>query len=151
MMKNLKLYFLLLLLSIAFLIGGFLSKDETLDINVHDTYYVVAYNHFYYLISIVTFLLFLVYWIFDKIKFDLIKSLSIVHVFGTLLSVLGLCFPYHLIFTTPEFPLFDDYNKVNLYLTISAILFVAFQQVFLLNILITLIKKLASFFKKEIE
>lgn len=148
-MKKMKLYFLLLVLSIVSLIGGFLATDETLDINVHDTYYVIAYNHFYYLISIVTFPLFLIYWIFDKVKFDLIKSFSIVHVFGTLLSVLGLCFPYHLIFTTPEFPLFDDYSKVNLYLTISAVLFVAFQLVFLLNILITLVKKLASIFSKR--
>lgn len=146
-MKNLKLYFLLLLLSIAFLIGGFLSKDETLDINVHDTYYVIAYNHLYYLISIVAFLFFLVYWIFDKIKFDLIKPFIIVHVSGTLLSVLGLCFPYYLIFETSEFPFFDNSDKINLCLTISAILFYVFQLVFLLNILITLIKALVNFLK----
>jgi heme/copper-type cytochrome/quinol oxidase subunit 1 len=148
-MKNLKLYFFLLVLSIILLIAGFFSTEEILDINVHDTYYVIGYKHFYYLISIFSFLLFLVYWIFDKIKFFLLKKLIVIHVFGTLLSVLGLCFPYYLIFKTPEFQLFDNYNKTNLCLTISAIFLLVFQLVFLLNILITLIKKMLWFLKKR--
>lgn len=147
MIKNFKLYFLHLVLSIAFLISGFLVTDETLDINVHDTYYVIAYSHFYYLISIVTLLLFGIYGLFDLLKVKLNKIFSKVHIIGTFFSIIGLCFPYHLIFATPEFPLFDDYEKINLCLTICAILFVLLQIVFLLNILITLIKRVSVFLK----
>ena len=148
-MKNLKLYFSLLLLSIAFLIGGFLSKDETLDINVHDTYYVIAHSHVYWFYSIFSLLIFGIHGLFDLLKIKLNNMFSKVHILGTFLSMVGLCFPYYLIFTTPEFPLFDDYDKINLCLTISAILLFVFQLLFLLNILITLIKKLASIFSKK--
>lgn len=146
MIKNFKLYFLLLVLSIVFLIIGFFSTDETLDINVHDTYYVIAHSHVYWFYSIFLLLLFGIYGLCDLFKVKLNEAFSKVHILGTFFSIIGLCFPYHLIFTTPEFPLFDDYEKINLCLTISAILLFAFQLVFLLNILIALIKKVGSFF-----
>lgn len=151
MMKNLKLYFSLLLLSIAFLIGGFLSTDEILDINVHDTYYVVAHSFVYWVYSVWLLLLFGIYGLFDLLKIKLNNLFSKGHIIGTIISILGLSFPYYLIFPTPDFPLFDENDKIQLCLTINAIFFFVFQLLFLLNILITLIKKLASFFKKEIE
>ena len=149
MMKKLKLYFLLLVLSIVFLIVGFFSTEETLDINVHDTYYVIAHSHVYWFYSIFSLLLFGIHGLFDLLKIKLNNMFSKVHILGTFLSMVGLCFPYYLIFTTPEFPLFDDYDKINLCLTISAILFFFFQLLFLLNILIILIKRLVNFFKNR--
>ncbi len=146
-MKKVKLHFLFLVLPIVFLIVGFLSTDETLDINVHDTYYVVAHSFVYWIYSICLFLLFGIYWLFELLKVNLNNLLSKVHIIGTIISMLGLCFPYHFIFAIPKFPLFDDYEKINLCLTICAILFVLLQIVFLLNILITLIKRVSVFLK----
>lgn len=77
-MKNLKLYFLLLLLSIAFLIGGFLSKDEKLVLNVHDTYYVVAHSFVYWFYSVWLLLLFGIYGLFDLLKIKLNNPLGVI-------------------------------------------------------------------------
>lgn len=149
MMKKVKLHFLLLVLPIVFLMVGFFSSDETLDINVHDTYYVVAHSFVFWIFSIYLFLLFGVYWLFELLKVNLNDLFSKVHIIGTIISMLGLCFPYHFIFATPEFPLFDDSDKINLCITISAVLFFVFQLVFLLNILITLIKRVSIFLKNR--
>lgn len=148
-MKKLKLYFLLLVLSIVFLIIGFFSTEETLDINVHDTYYVIAHSFVCWVNSIFLFLLFGIYGLFDLLKIKLNNLFSKSHIMGTIISILGLFFPYYLIFPTPDFPLFDENDKIQLCITISAILLFVFQLLFLLNILITLIKKLASIFSKK--
>lgn len=148
-MKNLKLYFLLLVLSIVFLIVGFFSTEGTLDINVHDTYYVIAHSFVCWVNSIFLFLLFGIYGLFDLLKIKLNNLFSKSHIIGTIISILGLFFPYYLILPTPDFPLFDENDKIQLCITISAILFVVFQLVFLLNILITLIKKMANIFSKK--
>ncbi|MGS2739688.1 hypothetical protein [Sinomicrobium sp. M5D2P17] len=41
---------------------GFLHPQETLDINIHDTYYVIAYLHMAILISFVFAIIGLGYW-----------------------------------------------------------------------------------------
>jgi heme/copper-type cytochrome/quinol oxidase subunit 1 len=45
------------------MIIGLLSEDAILDINVHDTYYVIGYLHLAILISIVFGIIGCVYWI----------------------------------------------------------------------------------------
>lgn len=141
---KLKTYFSFAILSFLFLISGFFLGDKsTLDINVHDTYYVIVYSHLYWLISWCLFVVFTIYLVLDKAKIEL-NLLFRIHVFGTIVSLIGLTFPYEFIFKPSHFPLFDDFLYVNLCLSISALLFLLFQILFIINIFVSIIKKLCK-------
>lgn len=144
-MKQTKNYYLLFLASFLLLLFGFIVKDEMIDINVYDTYYVILRNHFFWLISIILFLFFMIYLLFDKAKINYGHLFSKVHIFGTLISVLGLLFPYSLIFRTNEFPLNDNLQYINLFITISFLVFLMLQILFIINIFVILTKR---FFKR---
>ena len=144
-MKKFKAYYLLFISSLIMLILGFFVGRETLDINLHDTYYVVISNHLYWLISILLFLFFLIYLLFDKAKINFGHIFSKVHILGTLISVLGLLFPYSLIFSKAEFPLYDNSQYINLSMTISILVFLMLQILFVINIFVSLVKKMKSF------
>jgi hypothetical protein len=149
MMKNFKLYLLFPLLSILFLIVGFLTTEESLVVNGHDTYYVILYCYIYWFYSVVFLVLFGIYGLLDLLKIKFNKTLSKGHVLGTIISIIGLNFPYHLIFKTSDFPLFDDSDKTNLYLTVFAILFVSFQMLFFISVFITIIRSGVSFISRK--
>ena len=59
---------------------GILSEDAVLDINVHDTYYVIAYLHLSILISILFGIFGIVYWIMLKADRKLSKWLNWTHI-----------------------------------------------------------------------
>jgi heme/copper-type cytochrome/quinol oxidase subunit 1 len=145
MMKK-RSYFLLLPTSILLFLLGFLNTDkkDTLDINVHDTYFVTTQNYVYWLFSILLFFFFTLYWSFDKGKIQLITILSKLHIVGTLVSILGIFFPYALIFKPSNFPLYDDLHNVNLCISISGLLFLLFQLLFIINIFATVIKHICG-------
>jgi heme/copper-type cytochrome/quinol oxidase subunit 1 len=138
-------YFLLLLASILFLVLSLtINKNEMMDINIHDTYYVITFQHAYILFSLILFITGLNYLIFNffKVQFNLILSLS--HVYSSLVFI-GLFFYYlNRANSVKEFPLFDsiDYNSRTI---ISLLIFVGLQLLFVFNILL----KLSSFFLKS--
>jgi hypothetical protein len=144
LLKN-KSYFLLLLAAISFLILSFTCyKNETFVVNVHDTYYVITFQHAYILFSLILFIIGLIYLIFNffKIQFNLILSLS--HVYSSLVFI-GLFFYYlNRANSVKEFPLFDSIDY-NLRTIISLLIFVGLQLLFIFNILL----KLSSFFLKS--
>lgn len=144
-MKKFKAYYLLLISSLILFMLGFLVGRETVDINLHDTYYVITSNHLYWLISILLVLFFLIYLLFDKAKINFGHLFSKVHIFGTLISVLGLLFPYSLIFSKAKFPLYDYSPYINLSMTISILVFLMFQILFIIVIFVSIIKKMKSF------
>lgn len=150
-MKKFKAYYLLLISSLILLMSGFLVGTETLDINFHDTYYVITRNHLYWLISILLVLFFLIYLLFDKAKIKIGHIFSKVHIFGTLISVLGLLFPYSLIFSKAKFPLFDYSLYINLSMTISILVFLMFQILFIIVIFVSIIKKMKSFLSSKMD
>lgn len=55
------------------LLIGYIKKDAALDINVHDTYYVIAYSHLAILISILFGIIGFGYWIIIKANRKLSK------------------------------------------------------------------------------
>lgn len=140
-MKKLKNHYLLLIASLILLFLGFLFNEETFDINVHDTYYIISSNHFYWLISILLFFFFLIYLLFDKAEINFGKLFSKVHIFGTLISVLGLLFPYSLIFSKAEFSLNENLQYINLCMIISILVFLMLQILFIINIFVILTKR----------
>ncbi|WP_433764551.1 hypothetical protein [Flavobacterium ginsenosidimutans] len=82
-----KPYFLFSALIVILLCFGFYKGNETIAINIHDTYFVISWKHLMILISIIYGLLALIYFALMKFNFNLINWLTISHV---LISIIGL-------------------------------------------------------------
>lgn len=139
-----KPYLLLLFASFLLLLMGFIKSDETFDINVHDTYFVIAQDHLYGLFSFVLFFFFIIYVTLKKVKLHLFKVLNGVHIYGTLIFIIGMFFPYDLLFPPYDFPLFDESQKANVYRSFCALFFLIAQVLFIINIFASIIKKLRT-------
>ena len=123
---------------------GIILGDSALDINVHDTYFVVAHFHLVMGISALYGLFAGVYHWFPKMFQSrmLNKNLGYVHFWVTVIGAYGVFFPMHFIgmaglprryYTNTAFPYFDDLTDVNVVITIFAIITAAAQLVFLYN------------------
>lgn len=139
-----KTYYLLLITSLILIILGFLNGEETFDINVHDTYFVIANCHLYWLFSSLLFIIFIFYFLLDIAKIKLNKIISKIHIFGTIISITSLLFPYALFSNPKKFPPFDSFEYINIVLTISFLIFLFLQLLFIINIFVSLIKKMKS-------
>ena len=122
---------------------GIILGDSTLDINVHDTYFVIAHFHLVMGISALYGLLAGVYHWFPKMFGRMMnKNLGFVHFWVTAIGAYGVFFPMHFIgmaglprryYMNTAFPYFDDLQDVNVVITVFAIITSAVQLVFLWN------------------
>ena len=74
---------------ITFLLG--FNASGGIDINIHDTYFVMSNYHFATLISILFGIIGLIYWIVKKVNGNLSKRLNLIHValtFGGIFLIL---------------------------------------------------------------
>ena len=123
---------------------GIILGDSALDINVHDTYFVVAHFHLVMGISALYGLFAGVYHWFPKM-FEgrmMNKNMGYIHFWVTAIGAYGVFFPMHFIgmaglprryYTNTAFPYFDDLADVNVIITIFAFIAAAAQIVFLYN------------------
>ena len=122
---------------------GIILGDSALDINVHDTYFVVAHFHLVMGISALYGMLAGIYhWypiLFGKM---MNKNLGYIHFWVTAISAYGVFFPMHFIgmaglprryYSNTNFPLFDDLADTNQIITMFALMGAAVQLVFLYN------------------
>ena len=122
---------------------GIILGDSTLDINVHDTYFVVAHFHLVMGISALYGLFAGVYHWFPKMWGRMLnKNLGYVHFWVTAIGAYGVFFPMHFIgmaglprryYTNSNFPYFDDLQDTNALITVFALITAAAQIVFLYN------------------
>ncbi|MFC5681690.1 cytochrome c oxidase subunit I [Flavobacterium sp. MAHUQ-51] len=122
---------------------GIILGDSTLDINVHDTYFVVAHFHLVMGISALYGMFGGIYHWFPKMFGRMMnKNLGYIHFWITAVCAYGVFFPMHFIglaglprryYTNTNFPLFDDLQNVNVLITTFALVGGAFQLVFLYN------------------
>ncbi|PWA10161.1 cytochrome c oxidase subunit I [Flavobacterium laiguense] len=122
---------------------GIILGDSTLDINVHDTYFVVAHFHLVMGISALYGMFAGVYHWFPRMFGRMLnKNLGYVHFWVTAICAYGVFFPMHFIglaglprryYTNTNFPLFDDLQNVNVLITTFALIGGVFQLVFLYN------------------
>jgi cytochrome c oxidase subunit I len=122
---------------------GIILGDSTLDINVHDTYFVVAHFHLVMGISALYGMFAGIYHWFPKMFGRMLnKNMGYVHFWVTAVCAYGVFFPMHFIglaglprryYTNTNFPLFDDLQNVNVLITTFALIGGAFQLVFLYN------------------
>lgn len=84
-----KPYYFYLLVSILFLIIGFLmpfQEDNVLDVNIHDTYYVIAYKHLYGLFGTVLFVNWIMYSLITFSKVTVNKTARNIQILMSIVS-----------------------------------------------------------------
>jgi len=112
---------------------GIILGDSTLDINVHDTYFVVAHFHLVMGISALYGLFAGVYHWFPKMFNKMMnKRLGYAHFWLTAIGAYGVFFPMHFI-GMANFPYFDDLADTNQLITYFAIATALAQLIFVYN------------------
>lgn len=129
---------------------GLVLGDSALDINVHDTYFVVAHFHLVMGVSAIYGMFAGVYHWFPKMYGRMMnKALGYWHFWITVVAAYGVFFPMHFVglaglprryYANTAFPLFDDVADVNIVITMFAILGGAAQLIFLTNFFISIYK-----------
>lgn len=122
---------------------GIILGDSTLDINVHDTYFVVAHFHLVMGISALYGGLAGVYHWFPKLFGRMMnKNLGYIHFWVTVIGAYGIFFPMHFLgmaglprryYENTAFPYFDDLQDVNVLMTVCTIMTAGIQVVFIYN------------------
>ena len=122
---------------------GIILGDSALDINVHDTYFVVAHFHIVMGLSAIFGMFAGVYHWFPKMYGRMInKSMGYLHFWLTFVSAYGVFFPMHFTglaglprryYSNAEFPIFDELQDINVIITMFAIGGGIAQLIFIFN------------------
>ncbi len=124
-------------------VTGIILADSTLDINVHDTYFVIAHFHIVMGLSAIFGMFAGVYHWFPKMFLRMMnKKLGYLHFWITFIAAYGVFFPMHFLglagvprryYTNSAFPMFDNLVDINEIVTICAIIGALGQVIFLFN------------------
>ncbi|GGW29772.1 cytochrome c oxidase subunit I [Arenibacter certesii] len=122
---------------------GIILGDSTLDINVHDTYFVIAHFHLVMGISALYGMFAGIYHWFPKMFGRMMnKNMGYVHFWVTAVCSYGVFFPMHFVgmagvprryYENTAFPMFDDLADVQVLMTVFAIVAALVQLVFVYN------------------
>ena len=122
---------------------GIILGDSALDINVHDTYFVVAHFHIVMGLSAIFGMFAGVYHWFPKMYRRMMnKGLGYLHFWLTFISAYGVFFPMHFTglaglprryYSNAEFPIFDELQDINVIISMFAILGGIAQLIFIFN------------------
>lgn len=134
-----KPHLIFLLATPIIMLVGIFSGESVLDINVHNTYYVIAYLHLATLISIFFGLVGMGYWIMRKMNRKLSKWLNWAHIgltFGGTIAVWILSRFYR-----TEIMEYEFNNNLTSIITLIIMLLILGQILFPINIIYGLVKK----------
>jgi len=122
---------------------GIILGDSALDINVHDTYFVVAHFHIVMGLSAIFGMFAGVYHWFPKMYRRMMnKGLGYLHFWLTFISAYGVFFPMHFTglaglprryYSNAEFPIFDELQDINVIISMFALLGGIAQLIFIFN------------------
>ena len=122
---------------------GLVLGDSALDINVHDTYFVVGHFHIVMGLSAIFGMFAGVYHWFPKLFGRMMNNkLGSLHFWTTIVSAYGVFFPMHFLglagvprryYTNSEFPMFDNMIDINVLISTFAIVAAFGQLLFLYN------------------
>lgn len=122
--------------------------DDTIDIdlfsiNIHDTFFLIYSFHLILFISILLFIIGLVYFVHSSLKIRLTKTITNIHIFiniaCALTYLIGQLY-FKMTILNQNFPLFDELwekNTFNMYLLFA---FIFFQLIFIINSLFSSFK-----------
>jgi len=122
---------------------GVILGDSALDINVHDTYFVVAHFHIVMGLSAIFGMFAGVYHWFPKTYGRMMnKSMGYAHFWLTFITAYGVFFPMHFLgmaglprryYSNTAFPMFDNLADINVLITYFAIIGGIAQLIFIFN------------------
>ena len=129
---------------------GLILGDSALDINVHDTYFVVGHFHIVMGISAIYGMFAGVYHWFPKMYGRMMnKKLGYIHFWLTFISAYGVFFPMHFLglaglprryYTNSAFPMFDGLTDINEVITFFSIIGGLIQLLFIFNFFYSIFK-----------
>ena len=129
---------------------GLILGDSALDINVHDTYFVVGHFHIVMGLSAIFGMFAGVYHWFPRMYGRMMnKNFGYIHFWGTFISAYGVFFPMHFLglaglprryYTNSAFPMFDGLADINSVITFLALSGAVFQLIFLFNFFYSIFK-----------
>ena len=129
---------------------GIILGDSALDINVHDTYFVVGHFHIVMGVSAIYGMYSGVYHWFPKMYGRMMnKRLGYFHFWVTFVSAYGVFFPMHFLglaglprryYTNSAFPMFDGLTDINEVITFFAIIGGLVQLLFVFNFFYSIFK-----------
>ncbi|KAB1063376.1 cytochrome c oxidase subunit I [Salibacter halophilus] len=129
---------------------GIILADSALDINLHDTYFVVAHFHIVMGLSAVLAMFAGVYHWFPKMYGRMMNmKLGYAHFWLTFISGYGVFFPMHFFglagvprryYTNSEFPMFDVFIDLNILVTVFAIIGGFAQLLFFFNFFYSMVR-----------
>ncbi len=129
---------------------GLILGDSALDINVHDTYFVVAHFHIVMGLSAIFGMLAGVYHWFPKLYGRTMNlKLGYIHFWGTFICAYGTFFPMHFLgmaglprryYSNTAFPMFDNLLDVNEVVSFFAIVGALIQLIFFFNFIYSIFR-----------
>ncbi|RPD99029.1 cytochrome c oxidase subunit I [Aureibaculum marinum] len=129
---------------------GLILGDSAIDINVHDTYFVVAHFHLVMGVSAIFGMFAGIYHWFPKMYGKMMnKDLGYLHFWITAIAAYGVFFPMHFVglaglprryYNNTAFPIFDDLLHINKVMTVFAIIGGLAQLIFLANFFFSIYK-----------
>ena len=129
---------------------GIILGDSALDINVHDTYFVVGHFHIVMGLSAIYGMYAGVYHWFPKMYGRMMnKGLGYLHFWGTFICAYGVFFPMHFLglaglprryYQNSSFPMFDGLTDINAVITFIALAGAIFQFIFIFNFFYSIFK-----------
>ena len=129
---------------------GLILGDSALDINVHDTYFVVGHFHIVMGLSAIYGMFAGVYHWFPKMYGRMMnKYLGYLHFWGTFICAYGVFFPMHFLglaglprryYNNASFSMFDGLTDINAVITFFALSGAILQVVFIFNFFYSIFK-----------
>jgi len=129
---------------------GLILGDSALDINIHDTYFVVGHFHIVMGVSAIYGMFAGVYHWFPKMYGRMMnKKLGYTHFWLTFISAYGVFFPMHFLglaglprryYTNSAFPMFDGLTDINEIITFFSIIGGLIQLLFVFNFFYSIFK-----------
>jgi len=147
---KLKSYDLLFVTALILFLASFLLPEAPMDIHLHDTYYVITIQFIFWILSLISLLVWVIYKLTARFLFS--NFLTWLHILVTLLSVIvfiALLFTASNLYSpTPrkyyDYSNWDSMNDLNTYsrnLTILLFILVAAQVLYVINFLGGLVKR----------
>ncbi len=129
---------------------GIILGDSALDINVHDTYFVVGHFHIVMGLSGTFGMISGIYHWFPKMFGRMLdKNLGYLHFWATIISAYGVFFPMHFLglagvprryYANTEFPMFNEMYDINELITVFAMIAGFAQLLFIFNVFYSMFK-----------
>jgi len=114
------------------------NRDSFLDINIHDTYYLITHLHLFQILTLWFGICGLGYWFLFKWQIKIVQWMFWVHLIFSLLIILS--YPLGLIEFEPNLENVQKRIYVMMFIVILVLIFILGQVIYLINILLSTLR-----------